>query len=246
MNEPPHPYATDTRPTYENFEARCPVCWFWNIFNRVTDLADCGLITFETVSCLDASCGRPFNINGDIVNAAYHMFSMQCYSFKKEKRYSHCVVSLAQAFELFFSHYLYEHLVTRPLRTDSELRTASDYNALSEQLYRQIETLGYRKLRNVFLHVVLERSLPASMLEAERIIASISDRRSDPTDAFLAAYPEEAIASLLVALKGSGVAELRNRVAHQEGYRPTLLEVENALSETRNLLFGLGIRLGVR
>jgi hypothetical protein len=245
MHEGPFPYAADTDTTYENFEARCPVCGFWNVFNRATDLKDTRPISFRTVECLDPSCRRQFNINGDLVNPAYHMFIIQCYALKAEKRYSYCIVSLAQAFELFFSHYLYERLVIRPLHTDPDVRVAKDYQSLSDALYSQIESLGYRKLRNVFLHVVLEGPGPASMEEAQRVVASLPALCTDPPDAALSGHSDPAIGQLLLALKGNGVITLRNRVAHQEGYRPTLQEVEDAIKETREVIFPLGARLKV-
>ncbi|MFI5180744.1 MAG: hypothetical protein ACHQPI_05085 [Thermoanaerobaculia bacterium] len=245
MTDEPVPYADEKHTTYENFEARCPHCDFWNVFNRVTDLKTVAPISFRTVECLDPACGLSFNINGDLVNSAYHMFIMECYPLKKEKRYSHCIVSLVQAYELFFSHYLYDRLVVRPLRSDPDFRSPKDYRRLSDRLYARIERLGYRKLRNVFFGLLLDTTDPKSANEAERLVDTIPKLLADPTDDVLAGHPDPMVGQLLLALKRNTVDALRNRVVHQEGYRPSLQEVEAALEETRAIIFPLRVRLGV-
>lgn len=239
------PYASETRPTYENFEARCPRCSHWNIFNRVSDLQDETLISFKTVVCLNEACARSFNVNGDLINPAYYMFILECYPLKAQKRYSQCIVSLAQAYELFFSHFLYQHLVVGPLNADPDFSTARDHNALSRHLYSQIEHLGYRNLRNVFFHLLLSAPRPSSRTAASDVIATIPELVKDPSDEVLEAHPQPDIAALLLDLKRNSVVSLRNRVAHQEGYRPSLSEVETAIEETRAILFSLGALLGV-
>jgi hypothetical protein len=55
------PYATEKECTYENFIARCPLCGFRNIFNRVTDLQEC--IIYSVIShnngCHSRESGNP-------------------------------------------------------------------------------------------------------------------------------------------------------------------------------------------
>jgi hypothetical protein len=173
------------------------------------------------------------------------MFIMECYPLKAEKRYSHCVVSLAQAFELFFSHFLYHRLVQQPLTFDPDFPSAKDYQRLSDLLSDATEHLGYKRLRNVFFHVLLNVPALRTREEAERVIATIEALCNDPSDATLAGHPDPAVADLLLALKTSTVVALRNRVAHHEGYRPSLEEVERAIDETRAILFPLSARLAL-
>jgi hypothetical protein len=246
MTDLQHPYATDKHATYENFEARCPICGYWNIFNRATEFADFGPICFKTVECLNSSCEQQFNINGDIISPSWQEFIMQCYTFKEEKRYMLCIVTLAQAFELFFSHFLYKTLVDEPLKKDPEPVTAENYNALSDALYGRVEKLAYRKLRNVFLNVAIQGMTPMTVGEAMEIIQRIPGMCCDPSDNTLNTYPDVDTGSLLHGVKASNIASLRNRVVHKEGFRPCLDDVESALSDTRMLIFGLASRLGVR
>src|SRR5690349_9162011 len=98
------PYATKKETYYETFEAECPACGHWNIFNRVSDFKTVEPIAFKTVICLD--CQNDFNINGDQINSAYEMLIFDCYKLKSIKRYSYCILNLAQAYEVFFSQYL--------------------------------------------------------------------------------------------------------------------------------------------
>ena len=118
---PDIPYATEMKPSYENFVAVCPICDFRNIFSRVSDLKEREPIAFKQVACED--CGKPFNINNDSINAAYEMLVYDCYDLMEEKHYSYCILNLAQAYEVFFSHYLRVELLYKPfsLRDDPDL-----------------------------------------------------------------------------------------------------------------------------
>ena len=97
------PYARNMDPTYENFEAECPHCGVSNIFNRASDLRTFQPISLRTVKC--QKCNRPFKINNDSVNAAHQMLLTACYTLIERKQYMQCVLSVAQAYEVFFSHF---------------------------------------------------------------------------------------------------------------------------------------------
>jgi hypothetical protein len=118
------PYATEKECTYENFIARCPLCGFRNIFNRVTDLQDTEPIRFREVVCLNDRCKQKFNINGDLVSPAFRMLVFDCYPLKEEKKYSYCILNLAQAYEVFFSLYLRVELLFRPFSQDPDQKPA--------------------------------------------------------------------------------------------------------------------------
>jgi len=241
-----HPYAMDKHASYENFEARCPICGSWNIFNRATDFGDFKLIGFKTVSCFSSECGQQFNINGDLVSPDYNMFIMQCYTLKETKQYMLCIVVLAQAFELFFSRYLLKTLVLDPLKKDPTRRMATNYKSMADALYEKIERLAYQKLRNIFLNVAIQMLSLSTILEARSTIQAIPSMHCDPSDFAIDAYPFTDIRDLIHGVKRSSIGKLRNRVVHKEGYRPRLDEVEAALTETRKLIFGLHYGLGVQ
>jgi hypothetical protein len=241
-----HPYATEKCISYENFEARCPICGYWNIFNRATDFGDFKLISFKTVSCLNSECLQQFNINGDLASPDYQMFIMQCCTLKEKKQYMLCIIVLSQAFEIFFSSYLLKTLVLEPLKKDPAPLMPSNYHALADALYEQIKRLAFQKLRNVFLNITIKMLAPSSISEAMATIRSIPDMYCDSSDCAIDAYPLDGISALLHSVKRSRIAELRNRVVHKEGYRPRLDEVETAMEEACKLIFGLHYGLVVQ
>ena len=77
MNRPPA--SPRKHPTYENFEAECPHCGEWCIFNRASDLGTFGLIAGRDVTCQNAACGQPFRIGGDMISTAPEMLLFDCY-----------------------------------------------------------------------------------------------------------------------------------------------------------------------
>ena len=97
------PYSKKMEQTYENFVADCPDCGMRNIFNRASDLQTFEPIGFRTVIC--QACQRPFNINNDAINAAHEMLLSGCFALIERKEYMQCVLSVAQAYEVFFSHF---------------------------------------------------------------------------------------------------------------------------------------------
>jgi hypothetical protein len=106
--------AEKTDTSYETFEAECPHCSYWNIFNRATDLKRLGAISHASVICLSEVFGREFYINGDHVGPAYRILYFDTYKPRSRKRYGSCIVNLSQSFEVFFHHYLEEELIWKP------------------------------------------------------------------------------------------------------------------------------------
>jgi hypothetical protein len=114
------PYWENKRTSYENFVAQCRWCGEDSIFNRVSDLTDTSAIAFLMVSCLSPSCGEPFNINGDLVDSAHEMLVLDCHELLRQKHYMSCIMTLAQAYEVFFSLLLRVELVYKPFAADPE------------------------------------------------------------------------------------------------------------------------------
>jgi hypothetical protein len=241
------PYATEMRSTYENFIARCPRCGFENIFNRASDLKDFRPIDFKVVTCLSTDCRQPFTINGDFINPAFEMLVSDCHELLERKHYAYCVLILAQAFEVFFSHFLRVELLYRPfgLEEDPDIERL---NHLARLLYKEVRQLSYRGMRDLFFRRVLKPIHPKSLREAEDVIVA-PDFRSDlrlPDEDELQNAGNQRLSAVLTELRSCRVHELRNRVAHKMAYRPTLDEVNAALGETRRILFPLAYILGVR
>lgn len=236
------PYATEKRTSYENFAAVCPRCGEWSIFNRVSDLNECGPIAFKTVQCLSPSCSKPFNINGDSINAAHEMLVFDCYELLRQKHYMNCVITLAQAHEVFFSLFLRVELLYKPFAKD-DAQDVDHLNQLSEQLAKKVKKHTFARMRALFLRQLVSGSHPASLPEAEVAILGLADEPTDPTDSEIEAVGDPALVNLLKALKQITIHEVRNRVVHKRAYRPSRDEVESAIESARKLLFPLTHRL---
>ena len=51
-------YTKKKNPTYENFEAECPYCFHFNIYNRATDFKTFNPVSFKTVKCQNKDCKK--------------------------------------------------------------------------------------------------------------------------------------------------------------------------------------------
>jgi len=71
-------------------------------------------------SCLSPLCGKSFNINSDLVNSAHEMLVLDCHELLRQKHYMNCIMTLAQAYEVFFSLFLRVDLLYKPLAADPE------------------------------------------------------------------------------------------------------------------------------
>jgi len=79
-------------------------CGVRNTFNRASDLQTFQPIGLKTVTC--QACKALFNIKNDTITAAHEMLLFGCYAFIERKEYMQCVLSVAQAYEVFFSHFI--------------------------------------------------------------------------------------------------------------------------------------------
>lgn len=242
-------YSKITNPTYENFIAICPYCDFKNIFNRVTDLKDTNPIDFRTVKCLSENCEKSFNINGDLVSPAHQMLIFDCYDLLKEKKYSYCILNLAQAFEVFFSLYLRIKLIYKPFaiqRGKTKVNEINELNKIIKFLYDAIKDYPYLKIRNIFINTVLSNQSNNSLEASNTFIENIKNLTTEPKNNLIENITDKKLKPLLIKLKNSKIHELRNKVVHKYAYRPTLEEVEKTINETREIVLGLSARLDAK
>ncbi|HEX4953330.1 MAG TPA: hypothetical protein VF017_08045 [Thermoanaerobaculia bacterium] len=232
------PYAVERRPSYENFAAICPSCRRWSTYNRRSDLPATRQISYQKVQCLNAECAEFFNINFDLVNPPHEMLILDCYELLEAKHYMNCILTLAQAHEVFFSLYLRVELVYKPCGFDPS-RDIDVFNKLQDALARRVEKLTFTPMRALFLQQILVPSKPTSPVAAEVAIAALPKSPVEPDDSEFAALADAELGTLLTRLKASKIHELRNKVVHKQAYRPTRGEAEAALEETKATLFGL-------
>jgi len=236
------PIAKNRRTSYENFVAVCPECGKDSIFNRASDLHTFEPIAGREVACLSGYCRKPFRIINDSVNNAHEMLIFDCYELIERKHYMNCILSLAQAYEVFFSFFFRVELLYKPFRSDPDQDIAV-LNHLSNELQRKIKKYTFVPMRALFLAHIVAGHSPKTLAEASAEVSALSKPSKDAEDATIESLGDAKLVSLLKDLKHTNIHTLRNQVVHKRAYRPTREEVEAALEETRSILFPLSNRL---
>jgi hypothetical protein len=237
-------YSDDTNPSYENFVAICPHCGESCIFNRVSDLHTIEPIESLEVKCLNRSCGSPFNIKNDRINPAYQMLLSDCFALLERKHYMQCVLSVAQAYEVFFNHFFHIQLIYRAFADDEE-QDVAHLNELSVQLYNRVKFLTFIPLRWNFFGLVVENAPPGNLEEARERIDKLKNPSKAERRRKIEFPDDQPGRDLLMKLSDAVIDELRNKVVHKEAYRPTREEATSALGEAREILHGLTELLGL-
>ena len=235
--------AERTAATYENFIAGCPSCGATNIFNRVSDLHTLRPIDFRQVTC--QRCDQSFSIGGDCINVAHEMLLFECHEFIQGKRYMQCVLSVAQAYEVFFSHFMYVQLLFRAFAKD-ESRDLPRLNRLIRLLYQRMKGLTFEPMRRLVLRMIVDGVAPPSLAAAESVILGIPSEAGatrSVTRAEIDQISDRRLNALLVKLLRADVNTIRNRVIHKDAYRPKEAEARRVYREAREVLFGLTGRL---
>jgi len=232
------PVVRNKRTSYENFVAECPWCRKESIFNRASDLRTFKPIAGRDVSCLNSDCRKPFRIVGDSVNSAHEMLIADCYELVDRKHYMNCILSLAQAYEVFFSLFFRVELLYKPFAGDPD-QDLADLNRLSEDLHEKVKEHTFTRMRALLLQQILTAHSPKDLVDAAAAVAALPDSPGDPKDIAVESLGDAKLVPLLKALKATNIHTLRNRVVHKQAYRPTREEVEAALEETRSILLPL-------
>ncbi len=235
----------DHKTDYENFHAQCPECNKWNIFNRITDLKKIAPIFGQNIDCLH--CGNQFRILGDNINLGYQKLIYDSYQLIQNKQYMHVIINLCMAYEMFFNTYLYINLAVTPLRALGRYDRYKKNNDLRVLLNSKIEKFTYYTMLNQFVKLVIhqETNPILTLTDAEAYINSISRNDNPSIDDIKNNITKTQLKGHLLALKlmceskNNSINHIRNKVAHKQGYRPSLEEAERELYNSRMLIFGL-------
>jgi hypothetical protein len=235
------------RKDYETIAARCDGCGSLCTFNRVDDIGDPGpYYSGRYVVC--AECGRSFWVFGDAIDPAYELLLFDAEEHMRAKRYMLCVMSLAQAWEIFFATFCYSNYLYRPFHRDAPYPGGLErFDDLAERLADAMRDFTFDPLRNVLVNTVVEGARPRTLDESEVAIARIrsEDFGRRPAKARVDAFPDPSVRAVLLQLGGLRIGELRNRVVREDAYRPRRAEVEECAEEIRVLYRAKG-RLAVR
>ena len=235
------PYSRNVRPTYENFVAECPHCGASNIFNRASDLRTFQPIGLRTVKC--QVCKSQFKINKDSANAAHEMLLFGCYAFIEQKQYIQCVLSVAQAYEFFFGHFLYVQLIYRAFARDNS-HDPQCLNHLEKRLYERVERFTFEPMRHLFLRLVVDNVAPASLADAKAAIDALPKGNVPlvPRQS-IEGVSDDRLKALLLRLHDADADKLRNKVVHKDAYRPKADEAKRAHEQASEILHELTHRL---
>jgi hypothetical protein len=224
--------------SYENVAVTCEHCKRPNIFNRASDLKKFTLIGGEPLTCLFQDCAKQFHALGDSINAAYQMLVFDSEELYRIKRYSLVILSLAQAWEVFFANFLRIKLAYKPFAVHDDL---DKMNADILRLFEETKELTFEKLRSIFLRMMID---PAGATTVDEFLRDLVRLSAKPPLDDLNRVPEELQVHCLRLYK-SDLGSFRNQVVHKNAYRPKKEEVDFYLHETRETLFPLGRKLDI-
>ena len=244
-------YARNVNTNYENFIAECPHCGHENIFNRISDLKTTEPIDCRQVFCMNRSCKRLFKINGDSVNERYEYLLYDCHELLKIKRYMYCILNVCQAYEAFFTVAIQKKLLWDPRAQGVFSHDCKNeleiINKLSRILYESMEKFTFKPLANIFFDLCLNPQTFTSKQAVEKYIQCLEcAAKKNPKDDEIKSYPNRKVSEVLLRLKEIDINELRNRVVHKEGYRPSREEVEKSFKEAQEIIFDLSVETEVK
>lgn len=241
-------YSNPITSTYENIIADCPNCNHHNIYNRITDLQTRNPISFKTVEC--DKCNQKFNINGDSIGEAYEYLIFDVYFMKEQKRYMYCILNLAQAIESFLFYTIRVKLLFLPHK-NCYIDSTKRLNLISSKISEVMKKYTFHPLRNIFFELYINHE---NFLSIDNIndflrtnnLKKIKNRDTASWYNEINNLSDLKRKSLFSKLLNTKVPELRNKVVHKYSYRPSLEEVEQSITETRDIVFRLKDHLDIR
>ena len=133
---------------------------------------------------------------------------------------------------MFFSTFAASNFVYRPFFATSRLeRDPMSFNRLHAQLYEATRKFTFAPLRNLLINTVVTQLHPTTLQESKVAIKKIETESlgRNPKNKTIEEFPNSEVRDILVGLQRLRVGELRNKVVHQQAYRPRRVEVEECL-----------------
>ena len=225
---------------YENVTVDCPLCGYKCIFNRASDIGTFEPIWGKDIQCLREICQKSFRIVGDTANERHEILIFDCHQLFERKQYMYCILNLTMAYEMFFSLFLRVRLLYKPFIADPNPKRSENLhrmNILSRKLDRKTRRWAFDSMRKIFLSEVTGQPLVPDLDKSEGRIASLKPQ-STP-DCKIRDLSDTRMIPLLIRLKRADIDKIRNAVIHKQGFRPSRMEAERYLEETKAILFNL-------
>lgn len=224
--------------TYENYGVACRNCGKWNEFSRVTDIKSIGTACGKKVQCLHCKCA--FVISTDDVKEQYEYFLDDCEELIKQNRHMYCILNLCQACEAFFMKCIDIKLLWEPYRKGVFGWNDKKYQLFDnffERVHKRFKKFSYCELRNIVFDVYLNDKSFSTQSEILDYLDKLSDNNiSEPSDKNIKATVDEKRRNILMYLKKLRIHEIRNAVAHKEGFRPSLNDVKYHMAQVKSLI----------
>jgi len=232
-------------PDYETFTVRCDHCQACTLFNRV----EVGRFTELDSTYLNCpACGCSFWVTGDIANPPYELFIWDADRHFAEKRYMLSITSLCLAWEVFMATLARTTYLDRPYfnslpdLVDDELQ-----KELADLFNRVTRKFTFFPLRNLVINTILHKVAPTTQKDARAAILQIESQGfgNDVAPERIGAIEKKETRELLLALHAVTVGTLRNKVLHQNAYRPLAGEANYCRETEVVLLYQLQHAFGV-
>ena len=224
--------------TYENYGIECSICKKWNVFNRITDIKSIGAACGKEVQCFH--CHKSFVISTDNVEEQYQYFLNDCEVLIQQKKYMYCILNLCQACEAFFMKCIDIKLLWEPYRkgvfgwNDKKYQLFDDF---FEQIHSEFRKSTYHSLRKIILDIYLNNRSCSMQEDILNYLKMMTNRPyiQEPSDEAIRAEMDERRRQVLLRLKRLKINEIRNAVAHKEGFRPSLNDVKYHMAQVKSL-----------
>lgn len=224
--------------TYENYEVACQICKKWNVFNRITDIKSIGAACGKEVQCFH--CHKSFVISTDNVEEQYQYFLNDCEVLIQQKKYMYCILNLCQACEAFFMKCIGIKLLWEPYRKGVFGWNDKKYQLFDnflERIHKRFKKFTYYDLRNIIFDIYLNDKSFSTQSEILDYLDKLSDNNiSEASDKNIKAIVDEKQRNILMYLKKLKIHEIRNAVAHKEGFRPSLNDVKYHMAQVKSFI----------
>lgn len=229
----PFSNSEKTEHSYENIKTECPHCGTVGIYNKATDLIKTQNNNYKA-TCF--SCNKEFQII-PVVESKWRFFLLDYYKLLKEKKYMSCILNLTIAFECYFFSCFKQYLFLKPAN-QGNIDGDFIYKMYNE-FYYKIKDFSYRKLRNIFLNLIMNDYNKMTTEKIQQFVDEILKLKNDPLDKTIKSIQNKDLSKILLELKKFDINTQRNNIIHKTTYRPKLDEVEHYHKKSTRILYKL-------
>ena len=232
----------DCEINYETVSITCPYCNKQKEYNIVSELK-CKDFNIDTsIKC--HYCGNLFFVNEELINLPYQVIYFDALKFNQNKQYMQTIISLCTSYEMFFMHVLRLFLTQEILIGLSEYERKIYNKELNSLLETVVKKFAFSKMLNEFIKFFIykESKQKINYEESKNYITQMNGRKNYKIND-IKKISNSKLRNKLIVLscmdkKDMLINNIRNKVAHKLGYRPTKDETEKEIKIAKNIIFG--------